>query len=153
MLNDDTGWSGAGWMEPESTASEPAEPKDDTKLSYHGKELRLEPINATMGVIAAELLKGHPALAILEPGDATRYEVILVPCWSSNIRLGLASQGIRPTETDDYLLCAKLNGNTGTFFATEHVQEYDIETIHNEWSCHFLAWWLRNLWREINARR
>lgn len=127
--------------------------QSDSKLMYHGMEMRLEPINVPMYLIASELNKNNPSLALLEPGDGTRYEIILVPCWSSNIRLGLASNGIRPTDAKDYVLCVKINGIQTSFFATEHVQEYDIEGVNNDWTCRFLAWWLRHLWLEINKDR
>lgn len=129
------------------------EQKDDSVLLYHGKPMSKHPINVDISVVALELVRDHPSLAILEPGDGTRYELILVPCWSSNIRLGLASQGIRPTDAKDYILCVKINGIRDSFFVTEHIQEYDVEGISNDWSCRFLAWWLRRLWVEINKER
>ena len=56
------------------------------KMTIDGRELDLDPIaEGGIGVCEAIMLlrSGQPMGWTIEPGDMTRYRVLLVPCWSS----------------------------------------------------------------------
>lgn len=48
-------------------------------MEYNGRPLTMGPVNITLAQVAALLDARRPVRVVLEPGDATRYEFLLVP--------------------------------------------------------------------------
>ncbi len=121
------------------------------ELKYMGQALSAEPINLPLSAVAAALRGGDSVLAILEPGDATRYQLCLVPCWAPGLRSDLGAIGVPPQRAREYLLVAKFLGHGGdVFFASSDVRAFDLDAVQNEWSRELLSWWLRRLWKELD---
>jgi len=122
----------------------------DEELKYMNRTMDHEPINSSLSAIADLLRGGDPAIAILEPGDATRYRLCLLPCWSSGICTDLGEVGIPQDHAAEYLLVTRFDAKGGeAFFASSSVESFDLEIIRNKWSREFLSWWLRRLWGEL----
>lgn len=56
------------------TPRRPGEP-----LMYLGRAMNLTPLNITLDELGGRLARGATTLIVLEPGDATRYEFMVVP--------------------------------------------------------------------------
>lgn len=122
-----------------------------TELEYRpGKLMALEPINVTMAAVIRTLRLGEPIVVILEPGDATRYTLLLVPL-RHNVSPYLQGFGIQPWEANNYLFVSKLStdecpGTWVPFGPGQRVGTHDVtELSSNDWSQRFLSWWLTNL--------
>ncbi len=124
-----------------------------TDLEYRpGKLMEVQPINVRLSEVVGTLRLNEPIVAILEPGDATRYTLLLVP-----MRVGdgvspyLQGFGIQQEDADRYLFVSKLSGYEcpGTwvpFVIDRPVGVHDVtELTDNPWSQQLLAWWLTNL--------
>lgn len=119
------------------------------QLNYMGQAMNPEPDNIRLSVIADALREGRSVVVVLEPGDATKYRLLLTPCWALGVCYELGDIGIPPQNSHDYLLVTKFDGHSGdAFFAYADVQHFDI-SVSNEWSCELLAWWLRILWKQL----
>lgn len=125
-------------------------------LLYHNREMKSEPSNYTLEQVAG-LLHHYTSsvIAILEPGDATRYILLIVPAWSNHVQNHLNSFGIPDRAVRDYLIAVNLDDRGGrAFYATGWVGPWDlIDSITNEWSRELLAWWFQCLWEEIERCR
>lgn len=121
------------------------------KLMHGSSEMQVEPINIPLTEVAQLLKEGDPVVVILEPGDATRYRLLIVPCWSCSVGGRLGDIGIPLGKETDYLMVTKFDNYGGNmFFATEHVQHWDAEALENEWSRDLVTWWVRRLWKVIS---
>lgn len=122
-------------------------------LEYRpGVLMKVEPINATMKEVVESARCGEQQVVILEPGDATRYHLLLLPMLDTDlVSPHLQSFGIQPEDAHKYLFVSKLSGNEcpGTwvpFGPGQKVGTHDVtELTTNEWSQVLLAWWLTNL--------
>lgn len=98
-------------------------------LLYHGKPMEPEPINLRLSEIYPRLATGQPIHAVLEPGDATRYELVIM--WLLHYGYFVA----RIERGDDT--------PRGVYLA-EH---YDIEELlplgSNPWTIQVFDWWIR----------
>ncbi len=75
------------------------------KMMIEGRELDLDPIaEGGIGVCEAIMLlrAGQPMGWTIEPGDMTRYKVLLIPCWSSPFITVVS--GLGPGEADSFIL-------------------------------------------------
>ena len=121
------------------------------ELSYQGSMMSAKPLNVSLTELARRLHQGEPAVVILEPGDATRYRLLITSCWAQGIRNELADVGIPARATNEYLLVTKFDGHLGdAWFASATVEDFDVP-VSNKWSCALLAWWLRLLWLELES--
>lgn len=123
-------------------------------LIYPGfqNEMDPEPVNISLSETATALIAGETVLVVLEPGDATRYNLCVVPCWAQFVGVdALASCGI--SDPSDYLLVTKFDSTEGNSWFARHLSfEADVAPgIKNRWSRTLLAWWTRRLWREIRT--
>ena len=124
-----------------------------TDLEYRpGTMMQVEPINVSLSEVAGTLRLNEPVVVILEPGDATRYHLLLVPLRLGDFVSGhLGDFGIQASEADNYLFVSKLSGYEcpGTWVPygpDRAVGTHDVtELANNEWSRVLLAWWLSNL--------
>lgn len=58
-----------------------------TVVEVNGRNLSLSPTNIGMDDLARRCNKGRTSYVILEPGDATRYEIYLVPFKNPRLRM------------------------------------------------------------------
>lgn len=123
-----------------------------TDLEYRpGTLMKFEPINVSIEAVLSCIAAHEPQVVILEPGDATRYTLLLVapgaPCVSGELR-GI---GIPLSEADHYLFVSKITSLEcpGTFVPFGRGQVVGFQDVtelsSNEWSQRFLSWWFTSL--------
>ncbi len=115
--------------------------------------MAFEPINMAISEVVGTLRLNEPVVVILEPGDATRYTLLLVPMRrGDSVSPHLQGFGIQASEADRYLFVSKLSGDEcpgtwvpfGPLFSKVGVHDV-TELTDNDWSQMFLSWWLTNL--------
>ena len=123
-----------------------------TDLEYRGKKMEFVPVNVLPSDMIRLIHQGVPQVVILEPGDATRYTLLLIPLDRGDNVVGhLDSIGIQGEDAERYLFVSKLSPDAcpGTFvpFGPDAtVGTYDVlDLTSNEWSRELLAWWLTSL--------
>lgn len=121
------------------------------ELLYNDRAvMKLEPTNIGMDRLVLTLYEGNPAVVQLEPGDATRYCLLIVPAWSPEVKGSLDMFGIPSEHCSRYLLVTKMNGLKGTMgFVPLNdgvlVEHHFDEIVTNFWSMRLLAWWFEIL--------
>ncbi|NIN68869.1 MAG: hypothetical protein GTO63_30120 [Anaerolineae bacterium] len=118
---------------------------------FNGRAMHPEPLDRTLDDVAVGLRAGESVSVVLEPGDATRYNLCLVPCWSPLVYDSLGSVGIPKSRANEYLLVVKFDSSGGSsWFAHSQIEHYDVGGgVQNQWSRELLAWWLRELWKRL----
>lgn len=123
-------------------------------LEYHGRPMAFDPINTTIEKVVQLLFRGTPQVVALEPGDATRYTLLMVPL-GNDVAPFLDSVGIPPESGGNYLFVSALSdqlsrGEWLPFGAGLTVGTYDLANIsENPWSQEFLAWWFTTLYEHL----
>ena len=96
-------------------------------------------------------------LTRLEPGDGTRYDVLLTPCWTDGVVTTLCGQGIRPDDAGKYIHAiwlGRTQGRGALVRVDQSVGEWDLETFDkNGWTRTFMAWWLTQLGKAMMDAR
>lgn len=119
------------------------------KLTYNGRELSAEPSGMTLARVARILEDDKPVSVLLEPGDATAYHLLLVPCGYEHVRSTLGWAGVPEGVAEDYLLVISLDPRGGTeiipWDGRKISLEYVVQLEANDWSRSLLAWWLDTL--------
>ncbi len=119
-------------------------------LRYGGKRMMIEPINVPMHHVVDTLRGGGVIVVILEPGDGTRYRLLLTPCWASGVKGELEDVGILPGAAERYILVTKFDGHEGVaFFSYPGAGTWDMTCVENDWSRELLTWWLNLLWKDL----
>jgi len=113
------------------------------KLMMDDRELNLDPI-AVGGIGPCEaimlLRAGQPVGWTIEPGDMTRYKVLLVPCWSSP-HMSVVS-GISGPDVNAFILLTYVSDTMPFSRAVgQWCQQYDLvdHGIKNEWTARMLS--------------
>ncbi|KKN88120.1 hypothetical protein LCGC14_0251920 [marine sediment metagenome] len=123
-------------------------------IEYQGKPMTFDPTNISVLRVVQLLYRGTPQVVILEPGDATRYVLLLVPL-GTGIAPYLGDYGILSRESNQYLFVSKLAGEEclGTwipFGQDRVVRTHNVVPLsNNEWSRQFLAWWFTSLYEYL----
>ena len=123
-------------------------------IEYQGKPMTFDPINVSVLRVVQLLYQDTPQVVILEPGDATRYILLLVPL-GTNIAPYLSDYGIPSRESTQYLFVSKLTdeeclGTWIPFGQDRVVGTYNVVPLsNNEWSRQFLAWWFTSLYEYL----
>lgn len=124
-------------------------------LLFNGKPMSASPKGTTLNAIAVALLAGQAVSAELEPGDATYYNLLIVPCWSEGLRNRLGRFGIPAGSATNYLYVQQLRDlavEAEGFFARQGgVSAVDVPN-RNEWSRQLIAWWVNLLWEELGSQ-
>lgn len=117
--------------------------------------MRFEPARGgSLSVVAARLTAGDTVHVSLEPGDGTRYDLLIVPCWSPGLRdfayLGdVRYHGLVIVRTDDP---SSMRGTVYTRDGYRGALEWPAN--NNAWSIDVFDWWLnKHLWPRIDAVR
>lgn len=127
------------------------------ELEYRGRALSAEPSNASLAYVANLLNVGRPAYVCLEPGDATRYDLLIVPF--NGICNGPNEPGLptwNPAET--HLVVTRLVGMRPGPSAViwrdcwdgEHRELALYGVSVNEWTHQVFAWWFARLWEALS---
>lgn len=114
--------------------------KGDVELTPHAAD------GTKLSAIAHHIATGSNIQLILEPGDLSRYDVVICPLYSPKLT---------------QLLVARLN-STGGFRAAHTVpnpalvgefafnRSADVVAINDGWERKFFRWWLSCLWLELD---
>lgn len=102
------------------------------ELKYHGTPMKVEPRNISMDSARATLRNFQPVYCVLEPGDGTRYEVVV---------MYMRGYG--------YMFCRVDRGEDkvrGVYLSDHyHPDELIPAAGRNDWTLVLLDWWLRQL--------
>jgi hypothetical protein len=113
------------------------------------RTLDLAPRNATLTELAVELSLGNAVGAVLEPGDATRYDLLLVPCWTESVSPVAVGTGDR----GGYLLVGIVAGSQLAVLPRHAHWTYVLEKLRphrdNEHSAAVVADFLDLVWAEL----
>lgn len=120
--------------------------------------LKWEPSNVTERELLDFLAEAKPAVVVLEPGDMTRYMLLLTPVDRKGIRECLGSIGIPRDVAGRYLHVTKLASDPrGQGWAWVpwidgvEIEVRDVAEIHaNQWTQQVFAWWLTELRRRVS---
>lgn len=125
-----------------------------TRLQYHDREFTLEPVNVSFATVVSHLKRtGKPIFVELEPGDATRY--CLIVCLLGNDTGNLDILAV--IRTNDFPLYSDSVGSAVVTLrdCAECSFEFEREIEHmskgNPWTGEVLGWWVRNLALEVAA--
>lgn len=120
-----------------------------SELTYHGRELTAEPVNMPLGEVAERLRRREPVVAVLEPGDGTCYQTLLVPCAAPGVQGHLGRIGVPEHESGNYLIVSLIewrNSETIVVPWDRQIGTHHVDRISaNEWTHTFFAWWLTRL--------
>lgn len=111
-------------------------------MKYGDQELTSEPTNLTLAEVASLLRSGHPVHVRLEPGDCTRYELLLVPTLAV---VGKAS--VVPGPQWFWVMRVRLGGPCPSVLVEVGGWPGELEplALGNDWTYQVLAWW----WEEL----
>jgi hypothetical protein len=119
----------------------------DQILLYHGRPMARHPIGKRIEAVASDLRNGHAVGVELQPGDGTVYYLLLAPAWNPNHR------DAAPHVGDDRRSSTLIVGYHSYGMAPLSDRAdwgYVAEKLNcNEWTARLLAWWLAELWAEI----
>lgn len=125
------------------------------ELLYIGKPMQVQPENLPLKHLAASLREGKSVVAILEPGDGTAYQLLIVPCWAEQVQTYLGRFGIPAGNARKYLLAVKLgqDSSRGVWIPMDETTRthHTNGLTDDEWSQELLAWWLTHLIEAIEA--
>ena len=114
---------------------------DPSVLNHRGGRI---PLN----IVANSLLQGNPVNAVLEPGDATRYQLVVLPARF------LGDVG------DTYLFATRILGGTAghscyvqpwniAYMATFLAAHPEFPNKPNEHTVEVFTWWFKLLFKEL----
>lgn len=115
-------------------------------LLYHGRPMARHPVGSRIERVASDLKNGHAVGVELNPGDGTSYRLLLAPAWDKQYRDATAGVG---KTGKGYLLVSYYTGMYAFALPTAWPTLADKLNIRNEWTARLLAWWLAELWAEI----
>lgn len=112
-------------------------------LDYFGKPLRWEPVRSDEPDCAEAVRQGVPLYVVLEPGDGTRYDLVVS-------RLARAER--LPGEPMQFVV-SRIQSGTHVASQLFDAEKPDASAIANgnDWSATVLAWWLSELAERVEA--
>lgn len=114
------------------------------------KALTFEPVGQTIKDVAKRLFDGAAVGVVLEPGDMTRYNLVLVGCWAPTIR------SVCPGTEDggDYILVSKVGDGCEPIGRLDHWTSLQGRgsVTQNEHSAMVISEFLGHVWKAIDAR-
>lgn len=123
--------------------------KQIVKIAGRDHQLEDEPVNLTLAEVVAHLRRNiaHPVWVCLEPGDATRYEFMLV--WQRHIVSSIPGRGIPTWGAERPLLAVRFVGGyaVGSTCLGDSTNEFDFEEFAqgNRHTMIVMEWWFNNL--------
>lgn len=120
------------------------------KQSEHGRALSEEPKNRTISTIALLLHEANPVRAVLEPGDGTRYDLLLVPMWNPTAALW------HGRDVKDFILVVNSVANhAGSLSRRGDVHHGSLQHAAraDDWTARVLHWFMTHVWARLEAVR
>jgi hypothetical protein len=130
----------------------------ELRQSTHGQPMNPEPIGATLSAKAALLDAGETTYVHLEPGDGTRYELLLVPMWAPHVNAA-ALLYLPPACARASILVLNVldEHDVGGAVVTRrgsYTRLRECGAFAAPWTRTLLEWWFeRHLWPRIDAIR
>lgn len=122
-------------------------------LRYHnGRAMQWEPVNRSGDDLVQDLGRGFQCFVQLEPGDGTRYDLLLT--WPA-ARLEREAFHLSASEARYTMLVIRLRGGDvagATLYGSMNYGAVKAIASGNEWTAAFLEWWLEELVRRVAAR-
>lgn len=108
-------------------------------LFYNKRSMKTEPVGLLTMNAAATLLKANqPVMVCLEPGDMTRYDLLIVPCGG----VGMRSTAFGYSTLKNGLFVHLVGEGSAVIPDLSDVSEDDfVKLDNNEWTRTFMAWW------------
>jgi hypothetical protein len=142
-------------------AREPQLPKPHTPITLVNplsqRAMQPEPVGMSVAAVAARLDKGETVSVQLQPGDGTRYDLLLVPVWAEHVgawSLGFTENGKRQTL---FVINAQSPSKLrGTYVMRGGYYGVLLEcgAWYAPWSVTLLEWWLEeHVWPRLAAIR
>lgn len=110
------------------------------------------PLETSLEEVAADLTAGRTVSVTLEPGDSTRYELLIVPLWEHTVRLA----GWSAEDEYNGLLVVRLIGGEPRESGVVLLRDIPwtvSKFCKNDWTVELLAWWFQLLATAIMERR
>lgn len=129
--------------------------QDKTCIYLDGRPYQADPLECSISQLAARLDNGSPVSVTLEPGDATRYELLLVPMWAPEV--GLHNWGIEDRQSG--LVVTRLVGGEvdggSCIVLLNRQHSHGLWTIsrENTWTFNLFTRWFSLLAAELRAER
>lgn len=129
-------------------------------LEYHGRQMEAEPSNIPLSGVVHQLRDGRTVYVCLEPGDATRYDLLITPF--SGIRgnnQGPRNEGLPTWNPDEeHFVVSRLVDMRPLHSAViwrdcwdgEHIALARYGVGVNEWTHELLSWWFARLWEAMS---
>jgi hypothetical protein len=117
---------------------------------YRGKAMQWPLRNIHEDYLLDDLRLGRQVFAMLEPGDATRYELLIT--WCTAPHLGQAFN-LGDAAKDALLVVRTVNGSICGACLYGWMAHGSVMHISNgiDWSAKLLSWWLDGLLARLNA--
>lgn len=111
------------------------------------KALTYEPVGQSIADVAKKLFDGLAVGVVLEPGDMTRYNIVLVGCWAPTIRSVCTGTG----DGGDYILVSKVGAGCAPIGRFDHwTSFFGRESVtQNEHTAQVLAEFLGRVWKAL----
>ena len=107
-----------------------------TTLRHYGKAMAWDPVNMNRARLLGMLYLGHPVRIMLEPGDATRYEL--------EIQWACGALYVSRIVSGDLLFGGVYDGDRFGRCLT-------VISNGNDWTVAFLTWWLNGLLDQLRT--
>jgi hypothetical protein len=129
-------------------------------LDYRGRQLTAEPSNISLLGVAHQIRDAQPVYVCLQPGDQTRYDLLIVPFSAIHGNPENARDEGLPTwdEDEPHLVVSRLVDMRPMYSAViwrgcwdgEHrtLATYGDGRV-NEWTHALLTWWFARLWELV----
>lgn len=129
------------------------EGQDLENLQYGNKKMDLHPTNISLGEAITRLYHGEATHIDLQPGDATRYQLYLIPCWNPLLKPG----NLNREDAKTFIVLSVLNLHRGVHLLnlldTAESLFYTLsEYKMNNWSRHLLSSFVCRLGHELQDR-
>lgn len=127
-------------------------------LEYRGRQMSAEPSNVSMANLVALLASGRTVYVCLEPGDETRYDLLITP-FASIRRDDFDGKGLPTWNPDEpHLVVTRLVDLRPAYGAViwpgcwdgEHAALATYGKAINEWTHELLTWWFARLWEAMS---
>lgn len=121
-------------------------------LFYGEKKMSREPINISFEDVVNILAVGDPVFINLQPGDATRYNIFITPCWNRKIKTHLKGIGIDEYNSYEYITFHyEIRHRASIVPIFCHPNDF-IELSQNQWTQTFFSWFVNNIGEALRER-
>ena len=110
-------------------------------LQYHGRQMKPTPLNMELHEVRSILESGKSVRIRLEPGDGTRYDLLITPQSDPDLRFTGCNE-------HHFLVTKVTGGECISAFVSRwsDVHQWIPFGNRNLWTSEFLNWWWSVLW-------